>query len=74
MYNSIHTNAVKENEMEKISPYFGVFLVLVCAAGWVRNIFVLASYSPDVAHWGGMEVLRVIGIFFAPLGAVIGWF
>jgi hypothetical protein len=74
MYNSIHINAVKENEMEKISLYFGVFLGLICAPGWVRNIFILAVYTPDVAHWGGMEALRVIGIFFAPLGAVIGWF
>lgn len=40
--------------------------------GWVANIVAIANgnFTPLT----GMMVLRVIGIFFAPLGAVLGYF
>ena len=46
-----------------IAPFFG----------WVMNIVALV-HSPAIALWGGLEVMRVIGIFFAPLGAILGLF
>lgn len=39
------------------------------ALGWVFNLV-------EIAHttgFSGMLVLRVIGIFFAPVGGVLGW-
>ena len=41
--------------------------------GWVMNIVALV-HAPAIALWGGLEVMRVIGIFVAPLGAIIGLF
>ena len=50
-----------------------VWLVIVIAAGygWVMNIITLAHSSFDVIT--GMLVLRVVGIFVAPLGTVLGF-
>jgi hypothetical protein len=39
--------------------------------GWILNIVTLAQSSFDVLT--GMLVLRVVGIFVAPLGAVLGY-
>jgi len=39
--------------------------------GWVMNIMTIAGseFTPIT----GLLVLRVVGIFVAPLGAVLGW-
>jgi hypothetical protein len=51
--------------------YFAfVFILLI---GWVMNIVALTN-APAIVQWGAMEVLRVVGIFVAPLGGVLGWF
>lgn len=47
--------------------WLGVFLM--GAIGWIINIV-------EIAHaeiMNGMVILRVVGIFFFPLGAVLGW-
>jgi hypothetical protein len=49
--------------------YVAVFLAGVY--GWVHNI-VLIAHS-DFGHLTGMFVLRCIGVFVAPLGAVLGF-
>jgi hypothetical protein len=46
--------------------------VLAGVWGWVWNIAKIAG--ADFAHITGMLVLRLIGIFIAPLGAVLGFF
>jgi hypothetical protein len=46
-----------------------VFLVGLC--GWISNIFTIAH--SDFAHVTGLLVLRVIGVFIPPLGAVLGF-
>lgn len=51
--------------------YFAV--VVLAFIGWVMNIITLID-APALAQWGALEVLRVVGIFVAPLGAVLGWF
>ena len=44
---------------------------LLAIGGWVANIVKLAGSTFDVIT--GMLVLRVIGIFIPPLGAVMGF-
>ena len=49
-----------------------LLLIIAGAVGWVLNIIAIAH--ADFAHIGGMLVLRVVGIFVPPLGAVLGFF
>lgn len=42
--------------------------------GWILNICKIIDSGFVLAEWGGMQVARVIGVFLAPLGAVLGWF
>lgn len=56
------------------SVVIGYALVIVALViGWVMNIIKLLG-SPEVVQWTVLEVLRVVGIFVAPLGGVLGWF
>lgn len=49
-----------------------VFLVVVGGlGGWVWNIVKLAHMGFDPLT--GMAVLRIVGIFLAPLGAILGY-
>ena len=50
-----------------------LYLVLLVAgfAGWVMNIVKLFGESFDPLT--GWAIGRVIGVFVAPLGAVLGW-
>lgn len=46
-------------------------LILGFIPGWIGNVVQLAG-----ADWGqitGLLVLKAIGVFVAPLGAVLGW-
>jgi uncharacterized membrane protein len=60
-------------EEPTILPFFGLLclLLLITAAiiGWISNI--VALFSLDT--FGGEMVLRVVGIFLAPLGAILGF-
>lgn len=48
-------------------------IVLVVVSGWIMNIIDIFKYDFDVGIT--LEIaLRLIGIFVAPLGAVMGWF
>lgn len=47
----------------------GIGIVLFGAVGWIMNIVAVAQ--SDVVS--GMVILRVVGIFMAPLGAVLGY-
>jgi hypothetical protein len=48
-----------------------VVLVLVGGGGWIANIVKLVDSNFDPIT--GMVVARAIGIFVAPLGAVLGF-
>jgi hypothetical protein len=53
----------------------GIFVLVVWllgAIGWVMNLITIANSSFDVIT--GMLVLRVVGVFVAPLGAILGYF
>lgn len=50
-----------------------IFIVWAIAlVGWILNIITIAQSSFDVIS--SMLVLRIAGIFVAPLGAVLGFF
>lgn len=49
-------------------------LALVLIGGWCANIYKLVNTGFELASWGGMEVVRVIGVFVAPLGVLLGFF
>ena len=68
----------RETSMIKISfanTAMGVFLYLslliLLVGGWVMNLVEIVNY--DFASITGMIILRIAGIFIAPLGAVLGW-
>lgn len=53
---------------------YGVWaLIAVALIGWVMNIIEIINTGFS-SEWTGMLVARVIGVFMAPLGAVLGWF
>ena len=47
--------------------WLGIFIL--GAIGWISNIVEIAH--ADIVS--GMVILRVVGIFMFPLGAVLGW-
>ena len=47
-----------------------ILIVFVSAWGWVWNIIKLVDMDSGVT---GLFVLRIIGIFLAPLGVVVGF-
>ena len=46
-------------------------IVSACLYGWVMNIITLAHSSFEPLT--GLVVLRVVGIFVAPLGTILGF-
>lgn len=45
--------------------------VILGFVGWIMNILTIAGSSFN--DLTGLLVLRVVGIFIAPMGAVLGW-
>ena len=50
----------------------GVLIVFFFVVGWIMNIVKIVDSGFDVIT--GMFVARCIGVFVAPLGAVLGYF
>lgn len=48
--------------------------IIALAVGWVMNIVTLCHFTGTVSTMGIREVARIIGIFVAPLGGVLGYF
>ena len=48
---------------------FTLLLFLLCFIGWEMNIFKLVGDNATM----GMRVLRIIGIFVFPFGALLGY-
>ena len=68
----------RENDMIKIkfpgtSLGLLMYLAFVVAiiGGWIMNLVEIVNY--DFTSITGMIILRIAGIFIAPLGAVLGW-
>ena len=49
-----------------------VIVLLAGVVGWIMNIVTIAHANFNEIT--GMFILRIIGIFVAPLGAVLGYF
>lgn len=54
--------------------FFGPIFAIAALAlvGWIMNIAKI--FGADFAHITGPLILRIIGIFVAPIGAILGWF
>ena len=50
----------------------GIIVMLACIYGWIANIVKL--FGADFVPLSGEVVLRAIGVFVSPLGAVLGYF
>ena len=52
-----------------------VIIILALVGGWIANVVKVAGVlmTDDAIVWTGMLVFRIIGIFAAPLGAVLGY-
>jgi len=48
--------------------------VLVMGVGWVLNVISLANLAMANAPVDTMFVLKIIGVFAAPMGSILGWF
>lgn len=57
--------------IEAILGVIGLVILPLFAYGWVVNIIKLANAEFCLCS---MPILRIIGIFVAPLGAVLGFF
>jgi hypothetical protein len=68
----VSENSLEIDSMDKDTFYglFIAFVVLLGIGGWVNNIVTLFGLD----GMSGEMVLRVVGIFVAPLGAVLGYF
>lgn len=49
-----------------------VLISITFFVGWCINIFRILN--GDFSHLDGLLVLRIVGIFIAPLGAILGLF
>lgn len=56
--------------MKKLLEFTTVAAFFAFAYGWLANIYHLVTTEA----LGGFEIARAIGIFVAPLGAVLGYF
>lgn len=45
-------------------------IVILGIAGWIMNIVSICN-ADDIT---GFVAVRIVGIFVAPLGAILGWF
>ena len=52
------------------------FFILAAIIGWIMNIIAVAHllFTDQALVITGMLVLRIIGIFVAPLGSILGYF
>jgi hypothetical protein len=49
-----------------------ILIMLIACVGWILNIVSIFNSSFDSLT--GILVLRVIGVFLAPIGAILGFF
>jgi hypothetical protein len=46
-----------------------ITLFVLACFGWVLNLVAIAHWNETI----GMEIVRICGVFLAPLGAILGW-
>ena len=55
-----------------IAPLMWLGFILTCIVGWIMNVVAVFHMNFDTIN--GELVLRLIGIFVAPLGSIMGLF
>lgn len=60
--------------MNAIGQLIFLFLLVAGIVGWFLNIVKLFQVSVPISEFGIMEVMRIIGIFVAPIGSILGLF
>lgn len=61
-----------------VIAYFALIVALF--VGYIANIFQIASFALSSPQWAQIEpnvvlwAAKVIGLFFSPLGAILGWY
>ena len=56
-----------------IVPLMILLAIAALLGGWCANIYTIVT-TPEIFPLTGMMVARIIGIFVAPLGGVLGFF
>lgn len=51
---------------------FGVALIVAFFRGWILNVIDVTDIE-SFGDMSGREILSCVGVFLAPLGAVLGW-
>ena len=64
---------MKSKSNNQFFIYFIYAIVLAGIGGWCANVYKIVSTGFEFAQWGGLEIGRVIGVFVAPLGAILGF-
>lgn len=60
--------------MKGFGPVVAILcMILAAIGGYVSNIVKLLGGDATVIEWTAMEIARVIGIFFPPLGIILGY-
>lgn len=57
--------------LEEALFLFTLPVIIFALLGWVFNIIALASMNFDKIT--GEHIIRIVGIFMAPIGSVAGW-
>lgn len=52
---------------------FWLAIVVTIGMGWVMNIMALFNSAGPVLETG-VGIVRLIGVFIVPVGAIMGWF
>lgn len=62
----------KFNKRYTIVELLIVIIFLIGSGGYIANI--VKIINSDFAHLTGLLIIRVIGLFLVPLGAIVGYF
>lgn len=62
---------MKSKQGFTVLDFVVVMLFVFGVGGWIANMYKIVQSSFDVIT--GMFIARCIGVFVAPLGAVLGW-
>ena len=55
-----------------VLTYFALIIGLL--AGWIMNLIDVVQFFLANAEWTNLMVGKLIGLFFFPLGGILGWF
>jgi hypothetical protein len=73
MYEFKHT--FKHNSTgAAIGGFAFLTIIVLFFVGWCLNIYKLVTFDGTLGEMAALEIVRVIGIFIAPIGAVTDYF